>query len=48
MPLIPLAPLPGAGTVTQTLAPQHELIWGDYFALEAALALDGTIDPAVL
>ena len=48
MPLIPLAPLPGAGTVTQTLAPQHELIWGEYFALEAALALDGTIDPAVL
>jgi unsaturated chondroitin disaccharide hydrolase len=29
-------------------APRHELIWGDYFALEAALALAGTIDPALL
>jgi unsaturated chondroitin disaccharide hydrolase len=25
-------------------AEQHELVWGDYFALEAMLALDGVID----
>ncbi|MFF4196982.1 hypothetical protein [Nonomuraea sp. NPDC001831] len=27
------------------LATAHELVWGDYFLLEAALTLDGTIDP---
>ncbi len=38
----------GCYNAPQGLAPRHELIWGDYFALETALALDGTIDPAVL
>jgi len=29
-------------------AERHELIWGDYFALEAMLALDGVVDPGRL
>ena len=38
----------GCYNAHKALAPRHELIWGDYFALEAALALAGIIDPAVL
>ena len=30
------------------LATRHELIWGDYFALEAALALQGKLDSTLL
>jgi len=30
------------------LATRHELIWGDYFALEAALALQGRLDSTLL
>jgi unsaturated chondroitin disaccharide hydrolase len=29
-------------------AERHELIWGDYFALEAMLAVDGVVDPGEL
>jgi hypothetical protein len=25
-------------------AERHELVWGDYFALEGMLTLDGTVD----
>jgi len=32
----------------QHLAERHELIWGDYFALEAMLAVDGLVDPGEL
>ena len=34
----------GCYNARKPLAPRHELIWGDYFALEAMLALDGVID----
>ena len=32
----------GCYNAHKALAPRHELIWGDYFALEAALALPGS------
>jgi len=38
----------GCYDARQPVAPRHELIWGDYFALEAALAVAGLVDPAVL
>jgi unsaturated chondroitin disaccharide hydrolase len=38
----------GCYNARQGLAPRNELIWGDYFALEAALGLQGTIATATL
>jgi unsaturated chondroitin disaccharide hydrolase len=40
--------LDGCYNARQGLAPRHELIWGDYFALEAALGLPGTTAAATL
>ena len=38
----------GCYNAKKGLASRHELIWGDYFALEAALGLAGTLDTAQL
>jgi unsaturated chondroitin disaccharide hydrolase len=38
----------GCYSAREGLATHHELIWGDYFALEAALALQGRVDSTVL
>ena len=38
----------GCYNAKKGLASRHELIWGDYFALEAALGLAGTLDTALL
>lgn len=38
----------GCYNARQGLAPRNELIWGDYFALEAALGLQGTIATTTL
>jgi unsaturated chondroitin disaccharide hydrolase len=33
----------GCYNARKPIAPRNELVWGDYFALEAALGLAGTI-----
>ena len=38
----------GAYNKINGVAISNELIWGDYFMLEASLALEGTIDPTLL
>jgi hypothetical protein len=38
----------GCYNARQGLAARNELIWGDYFALEAALARQGQLETAVL
>jgi hypothetical protein len=38
----------GCYNARQGPAPRNELIWGDYFALEAALGLRGTLATATL
>jgi hypothetical protein len=38
----------GCYNARKPVAPRNELIWGDYFALEAALGLAGTISSGPL